>query len=177
MQDHSKHEFATTKTSAFLVSAILELAKKDSKEAAFKLALPKGGGYVVRADFLQQRLYGCPNLQLIEGFITPREHLPSISIFSTGSEGLGEVLAAAARGIVADSKSGQSPDSLSLEIETELLGRVSFPCLIPQPIPERKFTILGHRSLFMMERWFTAARNMGVAVLVFGEHGSWLDDP
>ncbi|TAQ87328.1 hypothetical protein B7494_g4357 [Chlorociboria aeruginascens] len=177
IQGHLKHEIAVAKSTTFLASAAQELVKKGSKEVALKLVLPVGGGFVVRADFLQQRLYGCPNIQWMEGFVAPRENLPIPSGLSTGLEHLAEILTAAAGGIVVDDKSELSLESLLSELETELLGRLSFPWLIPQPIPERKIAILGHRSLFMMERWFTAAHNMGIAVLVFGEHGSWLEDP
>ena len=177
IQGSLKHEITTTKTSAFLISVVHELVKKGSKDAAVKLVLPVRDGFVVRADFLQQRLYGCTNTQLIEGFVDPREHLSSPSLSSTGLENLSEILASAAGGIVVGAKSGHSHESLLSELETELLGRLSLSWLIPQPIPERKIAILGHRSLFMMERWFTAARGMGIAVLVFGQHGSWLQEP
>ncbi len=55
--------------------------------------------------------------------------------------------------------------TLLLELEKELRGR---------PIPEQTIAMVGHRSLFMMERWFGVARRVGIAVLVFGQHGSWL---
>lgn len=176
IQGPQKHEIAETKSSALLLSVVHELVKKGSKDVAFKLVLPVEDGFVVRADFLQQRLYGCPNVRLIEGFVAPREHLSNPSLSSTGLENFSEILASAAGGIVVGDETGRSQESLLSELETELLGRLSLPWLIPQPIPERKIAILGHRSLFMMERWFTAAQAMGIAVLVFGQHGSWLEE-
>ena len=57
--------------------------------------------------------------------------------------------------------------TLLLELEKELHGR---------PIPERNIAMVGRRFLLMMERWFGAARGVGIAVLVFGQHGSWLEE-
>lgn len=177
IQGHLEHEIKSSKSSAFLISVVHEVVKKGSKEVALKLVLPVGDGFVVRADFLQQRLYGCPNTQFIDGFVAPREHLSKPSLSSTGLENFSEILASAAGGMVVGDESGRPQESLLSELETELFGRLSLPWLIPQPIPPRKIAILGHRSLFMMERWFTAARGMGIAVLLIGQHGSWLEEP
>ncbi len=144
---------------------------------ALKLVLPVKDGYIVRSDFLEQRLYGCPNIQWKEDFVAPRDHLSEPNLSSSSLQDFSTILGSAAGGIVVDDASGRPHKSLLSELESALHGRLSSPWLIRQPILERTIAILGHRSYFMMERWFTAGTTMGMKVLVFGPHGSWLEDP
>ncbi|KAI9721472.1 MAG: hypothetical protein M1812_002234 [Candelaria pacifica] len=170
-------EIPNTKCSAFLISVVHDLVKRSSKETALKLVLPVEDGYIVRSDFLEQRLYGCPNVLRKEQFVAPRGHLSKPRLSSSNLQDFSNVLASAAGGIMVDNASERSQISLLSELEGELHGRLSLPWLIPQPIPERTIAILGHRSYFMMQRWFTAGTTMGIKVLVFGQYGSWLENP
>ena len=171
------YEVKLSEVSEFLVSVVQALIYKRSQETAIKLILPIEDGYVVRSDFLQQRLYGCPNVHWNRGFVQPREHLKKPHISSDGVESFAQILSSAAGALVVDEVSGRSQDSLLLDLEAELQGRLSYPWLIRQPIPARTIAILGHRSLFMMKRWFTTGQTMGIKVLVFGQRGSWLEQP
>ena len=205
IQGHSKLEIARTRASVFLTSVINDVLKIGSQGAALKLILPVEGGYVVRSDYLEQRLYGCPNAQLVEGFVAPRECLGKPQLSSAGLQSFSDILASAAGGIVlGDAKpklastaledfsaipasaaggisltsaTGKSQSLLLSELEEELVGRYSLPWLIPEPIPERTIAILGHRSLFMMERWIRGGHALGCKVLVFGQRGSWFEEP
>ena len=205
IQDHSKLEITRTRGSAFLTSVINDVLKIGSNGVAIKLVLPVEDGYVVRSDFLEQRLYGCPNVQLVEGFVAPRQYLSKPNISSASLQSFSEILASAAGGIVLgdpkpklastaledfsptpasaagglslQSATGESQCLLLSELEKELLGRYSLPWLIPEPIPERTIAILGHRTLFMMERWIRGAHDLGCNVLIFGQRGSWLEQP
>ena len=198
-------EIIKTRALAFLTSVINDVLKQGSHGVAIKLVLPVENGYVVRSDHLEQRLYGCPNAQLVEGFVAPREYLKRPNLSSASLESFSDILASAAGGIVlGDAKPklastaledfsstvasaagklsmtsaiGKSQYALLLELEKELLGRYSLPWLIPEPIPERTIAILGHRSLFMMERWIRGGHALGCKVLIFGPHGSWLEEP
>lgn len=174
-QGSVNQEIKATRCSAFLISVIQALTRKRSKETALKLVLPVEDGYVVRSDFLQQRLYGCPNVEWKEEFVAPREHCSKPSLPSNVLETFSEILASAAGGIVIDEVPERAPESLLSELQTELSNRLSLHWLVPRPIAERKLAILGHRSLFMMERWFSAGQSMGIQILVLGEHGSWLE--
>lgn len=131
----------------------------------------------MRSDFLEQRLYDCPNARLVEGSVAPREHVSKPNLSAVGLQSFPDILASAAGGIVVGEESGRPQELLLSELEKELQGRYSLPWLIPKPIPERTIAILGHRSLFMMERWINGAKTLGVRVLIFGEKGSWLEDP
>ena len=201
---HSKLQIARTRASVFLTSVINDVLKKASHGAAVKLILPVEDGYVVRSDFLEQRLYGCPNAQVVEGFVAPREYLRKPKLSSAGLQSFSDILASAAGGIVlGDAKpklastaledfsatpaaaagglsltnaTGKSQSLLLSELEEELLGRYSLPWLISKPISEQTIAILGHRSLFMMERWIRGGHALGCKVLVFGQHGSWLEE-
>ena len=161
-------------------------------------------GYVVRSNYLEQRLYGCPNAQLVEGFVIPREYLRRPTLSSACLQNFSHILVSASGGIVLgdakpklastaledfsttpasaagrislNSAPGKSTYSLLSELEEELLGRYSLPWLMPEPIPER-IAILGHRSLFMMERWIRSGHALRCKVLIFGQHGSWLEEP
>ena len=205
IQGHSQLDIARTKASAFLTLMINNALKENLHDLAIKLVLPVEDGYVVRSDYLEQRLYGCPNAQLVEGFVIPREYIRRPILSSAGLQNLSIILASASGGIVlgdaepklastaledfsttrasavgrisAKSVPGKSKDALLSELEEELLGRYSLPWLIPAPIPERTIAILGHRSLFMMEKWIRSGHALGCKVLMFGQHGSWLEDP
>ena len=204
IQGHSKLEIARARASVFLTSVINDVLKIGSQGAALKLILPVKNGYVVRSDYLKQRLYGCPNAQLVEGFVAPREYLRKPQLSSAGLQSFSDILASAAGGIVlGDAKpklastaledfsavpasaagglsltsaTGKSQSLLLSELEGELVGRYSLPWLIPDPIPERTIAILGHRSLFMMERWIRGGHALGCKVLVFGQRGSWFEE-
>ncbi len=205
LHGHSKLEISRTRASVFLTSVINDVLKIGSHGAALKFILPVEDGYVVRSDYLEQRLYGCPNAQLVEGFVAPREYLRKPKLSSAGLQSFSDILASAAGGIVlGDAKpklastaledfsaspasavgglslisaTGKSQTLLLSELEEELLGRYSLPWLIPQPVSEQTIAILGHRSLFMMERWIRGGHALGCKVLVFGQRGSWLEDP
>ena len=202
---HSKLQIARTRASVFLTSVINDVLKKASHGAALKLILPVEDGYVVRSDYLEQRLYGCPNAQVVEGFVAPREYLKKPKLSSAGLQSFSDILASAAGGIVVGdakpklastalgdfsattaaaagglsltSATGKSQSLLLSELEEELLGRYSLPWLIPTPVSEQTIAILGHRSLFMMERWIRGGHALGCKVLVFGQRGSWLEEP
>ena len=205
IQGHSQLDIARTKASAFLTLMINNALKENLHDLAIKLVLPVEDGYVVRSDYLEQRLYGCPNAQLVEGFVIPREYIKRPILSSAGLQNFSIILASASGGIVlgdaepklastaledfsttrasavgrisAKSVPGKLKDALLSELEEELLGRYSLPWLIPAPIPERTIAILGHRSLFMMEKWIRSGHALGCKVLIFGQHGSWLEDP
>ena len=205
IHSHSKLQIAKSRASVFLTSVINDILKKASHGAALKFILPVEDGYVVRSDYLEQRLYGCPNAQVVEGFVAPREYLRKPELSSSGFQSFSDILASAAGGIVlGDAKpklastaledfsatpagaaaghsltnsTGKSPRLLLSELEEELIGRYSLPWLVPQPIPERTIAILGHRSLFMMERWIRGGHALGCKVLIFGQRGSWLEEP
>ena len=176
-QGNLNYEIKPNRCSAFLVSVTQAFAKKSSKETALKLVLPVEDGYVVRSDFLQWRLYGCSNVSWKEEFIASREHRSKSSLSSNVLKEISEILIPAAGAVVVDDVSGRSQESLLSELETEFFNRLSLPWLIAQPIPQRKTAILGHHTLFMMERWFTAGQTMGIRIFVFGQHGSWLEHP
>ena len=205
IQGHSKLEIARTRASAFLTSVTNNVLKEGSHDVAIKLVLPVEDGYVVRSDYLEQRLYGCPNAQLVEGFAMPREYLRRPTLSSDSLQSFSDILVSAAGGIVlgdakpklastaledfsatpasaarrlsGNSATGKSKNALLSELEEELLGRYSLTWLIPEPIPERTIAILGHRSLFMMERWIRGGHALGCKVLIIGQHGSWLEEP
>ena len=205
IQGDSRLDIAGTRASAFLTSVINDVLNEGSHSVAFKFVCPVEDGYVVRSDYLEQRLYGCPNAQIVEGFVTPREHLRRPELLSASLQIFSDILASAAGGIVlGDAKpklastaledfsstpasaagrlsltsaTEDSQIALLLELEQELIGRYSLPWLIPEPIPERTIAILGHRSLFMMERWIRSGHALGCKVLIFGQHGSWLQEP
>ena len=202
---HSKLQIVRTRASVFLTSVINDVLKKASHGAALKLILPVEDGYVVRSDYLEQRLYGCPNAQVVEGFVAPREYLRKPKLSSSGLQRFSDILASAAGGIVlGDAKpklasttledfsatpaaaagglsltdeTGKSQSLRLSELEEELVGRYSLPWLVPKPITEQTIAILGHRSLFMMERWIRGGHALGCKVLIFGQHGSWLEEP
>lgn len=204
IQGHSKLEIAKSRASNFLTSIINDALKKGSHGAVIKPVLPVSDGYVVRSDYLEQRLYGCPNVQLVEGFVAPRQYLMRPKISSTGLQGFSDVLASAAGAIVlGDAKpklastalqdfsnipasargalSLTSPPEETKEvllsrIEKELHGRYSVSWLIREPIPERTIAILGHRSLFIIERWIRGAHALGCKILIFGQHGSFFEE-
>ena len=96
---------------------------------------------------------------------------------STALEDFSATAASTAGGLSLNSATGKSKNALLSELEDELLGRYSLPWLIPEPIPERTIAILGHRSLFMMERWIRGGDALGCKVLIFGPHVSWLEEP
>jgi len=205
IQGDDKLEIAKTKASVFLTSVVNNTLKQGSQGAVMKLVLPASDGYVVRSDYLEQRLYGCPNVQLVEGLVAPRQHLPKPEISSACLQSFSDILASAAGAIVLgdakpklastaledfsevprsakkalslSSPTAKTQESLLSELERELFGRFSLPWLISEPIPERTIAILGHRSLFMMERWIRGAHALGCKVLVFGQHGSFFEEP
>ena len=62
IQGHSKLEIARTRDSAFLTSVTNNVMKESSHDVAIKIVLPVEDDYVVRSDYLEQSLYGCPKV-------------------------------------------------------------------------------------------------------------------
>ena len=168
---------AESKSSAFLSSVVAGLLKEGAVKAAIKLVLPAEDGYIVRSDFLEQRLYGCPNVKLVKGFVVPREHVSIPKIQATGMRSFSQIMASAAGGIVIDHKSTSSLEQLLKELEKELHSRYDLHWTSPDPIPEKTIVILGHCSFFMMERWIYGAKSLGVKIIMLGQNGSWLEEP
>ena len=204
-EEQSKLETGVTKASAFLISIANEISKKGFQTAAIKLLLPHSNGYVVRSDFLEQRLYGCPSVHCVKSFVAPRQYLRNPQFSSSGLQIFLVILASAAWGIVLgearpklaslalkdfEETSQLLPEELSprstglksyevllAELEEHLIRRFSISWLIPEPIPERTVAIVDYRPLFVLERWIRGGHALGCRVLIIGPHGSLFSEP
>jgi hypothetical protein len=144
---------------------------------AIRLILPLKSGYVTRADFLQRRLECCEQVVCTISLVQPTSFVEAVPCQP-------ERLSWASLGAIASRAVG----AINLRVpiashddggfDHQLWNRLSFPWLVPDPIPLRRIAwVQGRDDIESIGRAFDAAASLGIQLVIFDEPGHWLQSP
>lgn len=165
--------FSTPATvSAFLASALESRpAKDDSLPVAARIIFSSTDGYVIRSDFIEQRLECSQYLTGAKSFLDPLQKVSRVGIDTVFSEP-GTFFQNAIGAIAL------RPGVVSEDLNADLCNRLSFPWLYPDPLsPRRLAWVQGREDIDCIERAFKGALALGVKLVILDEPGHWLQDP
>jgi biotin carboxylase len=149
---------------------------------AIKLLLPAVDGYVVRNDIIQRRFLNSDIVDHIADFTVLRQH---IKAFETTEEGLFKRALRDALGAVSikEFPGSNRPlvESAMALLESEVIGRLSFPWIIDSPLPKKRLALVEGRAhpdvLASAEGPLRAAGALGIDLVIVDNEGHWLQDP
>lgn len=103
---------------------------------AIAFAVPRQSGYIPRRDFFEERLRGCPDIQLVQGFAVPTQSIisPGTSIPKISICQLAELLYAAVGGTVLGGTYPHSIHASQRLVQAKIENRLSFAWLSAVPI-------------------------------------------
>lgn len=154
----------------FLVQCLV--VARDVGKAAVKFLIPVNDGYVVKSDFLEQRLEGFELARIVAGFLSPLQAVKACSFEDSNVKDLIRLLASAAGGILLQN----SLDDSLQKVESELNNRISFPWLLTDPIPHKRLAIVQERvNIAMTRRRWESAAALGISLVVISS-GDWFAD-
>ncbi|WPG99926.1 Hypothetical protein R9X50_00274900 [Acrodontium crateriforme] len=139
------------------------------------LVLPRTTGRIARSDIVQKRLVDMPGVDSVSTLAAPIQlfNLESVRAGFGKFEALSKVLDASAAGFIA------SP-SISIEdITAELVQRLSMPWIMPSTQEQRSWTLVlvdGRYDLYAGEPVYSAARALGIDLIVVERPGHWIHD-
>ncbi len=133
-------------------------------------------GYLVRNDFLLQRLECCAGVERVETFIAPRDAVPDLAFRHVDPGHLKDVLSYAIGGLLGQNLEVGGWEAESLRLCAEFKNRFSFPWLQVDPIPHRRIAwVQGRENIGVSRRAYEAARALGVSVVMIENPGHWLE--
>lgn len=150
---------------------------------AIGLIVPDVNGYIIRSDIIPLRLVDCPLVERAVSWSSPHQYFAGESI-DMENLWLPSMVAASAGGLLFqhDSFTAKNTlDSLTSSLHGELRNRLSFPWLSSK-VPERKTLVIveggrsGPDNGGTGETIYTAARALGIDMVVFDNPGHWIND-
>ncbi|KAK0666767.1 hypothetical protein QBC41DRAFT_280369 [Cercophora samala] len=128
-------------------------------------------GYITRSDLIPRRFECCPGITSAHSFLTPLQHVTSVSPQSLTPSNLEQTLSSSLGAVITNAY-----DTVGLNKET--LNRLSFPFLLPtQPAPKRIAWVQGREDIDCIERALKAAQALGINLVIIDEKNHWLQDP
>ncbi|GAB7321932.1 hypothetical protein MBLNU13_g03001t2 [Cladosporium sp. NU13] len=137
--------------------------------ATVHIILPAQNGSIVRADILRQRLTTSKSIERVEEFVSLDEHMVAYEESQGTSTDILSILSYAAGAILEHEHIKSAPS-----VNQELKARLSFPWICPTPWTPKRLVLVGCRPEVIMEKWLTAAFNLGIRITIVGQHGRWL---
>ncbi|KAK1139473.1 hypothetical protein N8T08_000754 [Aspergillus melleus] len=153
---------------------LLNTNKTTETRTSVILVVPQQEGYIIRSDFVEERLRGSQGVHQAIGFVQhgqlvrpPTSKETSMIHQFTGS------LASAVGGVVLEG----SKFPVSQQTQHELQDRLAFPWLSSTPISRQRIALVGEvRPYHLCARLFQAARALGIDLVVVDSAGHWLQD-
>lgn len=139
-----------------------------------KLLLPSRSGYVAQSDFLERRMVDCLNVIEVKSFTTPGQRIEACATGSYESMGLSDLLSYCYGAIIVEIEDSSSATNESEQVNEELVKRLSFTWLLPNPISRKRLAFVGGASPAKLEGFAIAAASLNIALVVFDEPGHWI---
>ncbi|KAL1885858.1 hypothetical protein Plec18167_001354 [Paecilomyces lecythidis] len=141
-----------------------------SNETLVKLIIPLNSGFIARSDFLARRMVGCPIVESVKEFCSPRQHLevpgPHVSEFD-------QVTRYVAGAVVLRS-SEENRSSIVQQIDEELQNRIPPSYILSSPPVNDHLVIVGHRHPAVMEGYLVSAAALGIRITLVDSEGDFL---
>ncbi|MCJ1265024.1 hypothetical protein MMC22_004899 [Lobaria immixta] len=162
--------------SAFLKD-YMSLVTKVRKAAIIRFVFSCVRGYLVRSDFLEQRLECCAGVERVESFISPLHAVPNAAFQEVSPSQLSEVLNYAIGSLLLQDIEAEDFEGEFLRLDNEFKNRFSFSWLQADPIPRRRIAwVQGRENIGVSRRAYEAARALGVSIVMIDNPGHWLED-
>ncbi len=141
-----------------------------------KIFLPVGDGYVSRSDMIEFRFFGCELVQLVSGFVAPRQHVVAFRYEEEQSPAsqLQTVLDSAIGAILVKPSSEKLVEHTLAELELEVKNRLSIRWLLPEPILYKRVAIVG---CLPENKSYESIKAMGIGIVILDQPGPYLEDP
>lgn len=170
---------ADSKTSDTAISFLTSVARHAVQEGynsplQVQLILPLRDGYIVRSDFLTQRLFRSRFVARCQGFVAPQQEVRSAAHLRDPD--FATLLKYSVGGLQISQGVDGVDQPLPELLEAELSQRLSIPWVLPTPFTRKSLALVGSRPPFVLEPYLRAARNIGISLTVFGADGSWLQE-
>ncbi|KAL8870908.1 MAG: hypothetical protein Q9174_003150 [Haloplaca sp. 1 TL-2023] len=160
----------------FLLKCCSHVARSEQKSPqGIKFVLPRTDGYVVKADFLEERLVGCELVEEVQNFCQPRQYVRAVSAEERDWLGISQILGQAVGGISLRSTASRSVLAELARLDLELEKRLSFPWLVKNPIVPKTVAYCDGRDRSSTLPVLTAAKALGIRMIVLDEPGHWLE--
>lgn len=148
----------------FLVNSLDTDFSDDSNELAIKFLISNADGYVVKADFFEQRLES-KGLK-VSGFVSPLQFVKGLSAAGHISTDVSQLFSIAVGAILLRNAQSET----LLELEAELKNRFSFSWLSPSPIPRKRLAMVQDpASLLPARRRWEAAASLGIDLVLVSD--------
>ncbi|GAQ39416.1 hypothetical protein AtubIFM56815_007789 [Aspergillus tubingensis] len=167
-----------------ITSFIVEVIKKckkgvdDTFPVIMKFVLSREDGYLVRSDFLQQRLDGMKHVSWVVGFLRPLQKVttPRAPIAGTAHD-LSALLSITVGAILLDTSSVTDLHDTLDSVEEALCNRISYPWVVPTPIARKRLAwVEGRKDADASRRMYEAAVALGITLVIIDKPGHWLED-
>jgi biotin carboxylase len=144
---------------------------------AFKLILPARDGYWCRENIISHRFRGCET-QSIKEFVSARQYCQRPRMKNITSTSIWPLLAVVVSSLqLKPSKSIARLEERFAFLQAEVLNRLSFPVLVPNPIPRQRLALLhGRPDWTITEGIYRAASELGIELYVLDEPGHWMQN-
>lgn len=161
-----------------ILKAAIVSAKKGKPWSA-KFVLPAETGYIVRSDFLEERMRGCKLVLSTQSFVSPGQRcVPSRVALTDGScRALSDILGTSI-GVVVVDEDVMVPDGLAIGLlDRVFLNRIAYPWVVPDMVEPKRIVIIGEkREAGGCERFYDAAKACGVSIVVLDKPGHWMQN-
>ncbi|KAH8818581.1 hypothetical protein DL96DRAFT_1471162 [Flagelloscypha sp. PMI_526] len=138
---------------------------------AVQLLLPFADGFILRPDFLEQRLVDCALVERVVGFAEPLQRLSKTEVSQLDLAGL---LGAAVGGILLPSSPVEDYASHFHALHAELDARLAIPWILPNPIQRRRIVFVHkNKELWTEQPFVQCIRPLGLDLLAIGPEGHW----
>ncbi|KAF2185755.1 hypothetical protein K469DRAFT_687610 [Zopfia rhizophila CBS 207.26] len=143
----------------------------DHQPLPIRLLFSTRNGYVIRSDFLEQRLECSEHISRATSFLFPLQPVNAVHQDIT-LPALGKTLSKAIGAVV------PLPSATFQDLDIDLRNRLSFSWLVPTPLKPRRIAwVQGREDIDCIERALKAAAALGIILVILDESSHWLQDP
>ncbi|KAK4174682.1 hypothetical protein QBC36DRAFT_36061 [Triangularia setosa] len=129
-------------------------------------------GYIARSDLIPRRFEGCPVITSAHSFLSPLQHVTSLSSQTITPSNLEDFLSSSLGAVVLPG------DHDPVAANEETYNRLDFPFILgDEPTEKRIAWVQGREDIDCIERALNAAQALGITLVIIDEKGHWLQDP
>ena len=169
--DFLSHAKTTLKS---LLSGLSDLVHDDTTELALKLILPYRSGYVVRSDFLRQRMVGYDLAVSCLVFTDAKRLVKAPDWTRSQPQSFLDILNHSIGAVVLHETSVEDSRRFMENLNRELVARLSYSWIVTSPLSSNRLVIVGSRHQLVMADWFESAYTLGVQITLVGAEDHFL---